>query len=201
MSYVDYICFVCGLYMSCVVSYVVSYVSCVFLVLLDLIFFGLLFFVLLCYFCILLLFVLFFFFFSSRRRHTRCALVTGVQTCALPILSPAPSASALSVVRSSPDTSSMPMPEMPPNSAGVSGLPCASTTRAPAADRPWPTAAILPSRTSTSASCSVPLEVAVCAVALRIRTACPGLDSRSEEPTSELQSIMRISYAGFCFKK
>src|SRR3546814_3635753 len=30
------------------------------------------------------LFVLFFFF-SSRRRHTRCALVTGVQTCALPI--------------------------------------------------------------------------------------------------------------------
>src|SRR3546814_1868377 len=28
----------------------------------------------------------FYFFFSSRRRHTRCALVTGVQTCALPIL-------------------------------------------------------------------------------------------------------------------
>src|SRR3546814_19464546 len=27
------------------------------------------------------------FFFSSRRRHTRCALVTGVQTCALPIYS------------------------------------------------------------------------------------------------------------------
>src|SRR3546814_2271456 len=27
-----------------------------------------------------------YFFFSSRRRHTRCALVTGVQTCALPIL-------------------------------------------------------------------------------------------------------------------
>src|SRR3546814_5135347 len=30
--------------------------------------------------CVFLLF-----FFSSRRRHTRCALVTGVQTCALPI--------------------------------------------------------------------------------------------------------------------
>src|SRR3546814_2409208 len=29
--------------------------------------------------------MLLFFFFSSRRRHTRCALVTGVQTCALPI--------------------------------------------------------------------------------------------------------------------
>src|SRR3546814_9450986 len=37
-----------------------------------------------------------FFFFSSRRRHTRCALVTGVQTCALPIFwnsQPPPSAS------------------------------------------------------------------------------------------------------------
>src|SRR3546814_10300147 len=31
------------------------------------------------------IFVSFFFFFSSRRRHTSCALVTGVQTCALPI--------------------------------------------------------------------------------------------------------------------
>src|SRR3546814_6421736 len=29
-------------------------------------------------------------FFSSRRRHTRCALVTGVQTCALPISGPVP---------------------------------------------------------------------------------------------------------------
>src|SRR3546814_13952824 len=34
---------------------------------------------------VLLFFVFFFFFFSSRRRHTICALVTGVQTCALPI--------------------------------------------------------------------------------------------------------------------
>src|SRR3546814_13205428 len=36
-----------------------------------------------------------FFFFSSRRRHTRCALVTGVQTCALPIsFLPAPAVGA-----------------------------------------------------------------------------------------------------------
>src|SRR3546814_20351040 len=34
---------------------------------------------------ILLDFTFLIFFFSSRRRHTRCALVTGVQTCALPI--------------------------------------------------------------------------------------------------------------------
>src|SRR3546814_3207249 len=34
---------------------------------------------------ILTCYLVFVFFFSSRRRHTRCALVTGVQTCALPI--------------------------------------------------------------------------------------------------------------------
>src|SRR3546814_15531326 len=34
---------------------------------------------------IILFSMLFSFCFSSRRRHTRCALVTGVQTCALPI--------------------------------------------------------------------------------------------------------------------
>src|SRR3546814_1902680 len=36
----------------------------------------------------MLSYFLFSFFFSSRRRHTRCALVTGVQTCALPISVP-----------------------------------------------------------------------------------------------------------------
>src|SRR3546814_9496934 len=35
--------------------------------------------------CMYVVLMLFSFFFSSRRRHTRCALVTGVQTCALPI--------------------------------------------------------------------------------------------------------------------
>src|SRR3546814_8987426 len=34
---------------------------------------------------LLVIMCVFWFFFSSRRRHTRCALVTGVQTCALPI--------------------------------------------------------------------------------------------------------------------
>src|SRR3546814_5614541 len=38
-----------------------------------------------CTCCVMLYYICFFFFFSSRRRHTRCALVTGVQTCALPI--------------------------------------------------------------------------------------------------------------------
>src|SRR3546814_2487136 len=44
------------------------------------------------FYCVLLVIIIFIIvltlfvvFFSSRRRHTRCALVTGVQTCALPI--------------------------------------------------------------------------------------------------------------------
>src|SRR3546814_1415595 len=36
--------------------------------------------------------------FSSRRRHTRCALVTGVQTCALPILLLEPDLGAFMVI-------------------------------------------------------------------------------------------------------
>src|SRR3546814_15373997 len=41
------------------------------------------------------------FFFSSRRRHTRCALVTGVQTCALQISSTRPKSSVSVSVRDS----------------------------------------------------------------------------------------------------
>src|SRR3546814_10619703 len=36
--------------------------------------------------CLVTFILYVYFFFSSRRLHTRCALVTGVQTCALPIL-------------------------------------------------------------------------------------------------------------------
>src|SRR3546814_18152031 len=38
------------------------------------------------------------FFFSSRRRHTRCALVTGVQTCALPIFMTGLTAAYITVI-------------------------------------------------------------------------------------------------------
>src|SRR3546814_6023725 len=41
--------------------------------------------VLICLWLFVIYLFVVFFFFSSRRRHTRCALVTGVQTCALPI--------------------------------------------------------------------------------------------------------------------
>src|SRR3546814_7973860 len=43
---------------------------------------------------VILLYSCFYFVVSSRRRHTICALVTGVQTCALPILAGAPGGTA-----------------------------------------------------------------------------------------------------------
>src|SRR3546814_6484491 len=87
------------------------------------------------------------FFLSSRRRHTRCALVTGVQTCALPISPPGDCAGA-----------------------GISGPLRRRIQRA------WRSSLSRPGDGS-------------------------GRAARSEEHTSELQSLMRISYAVFCLKK
>src|SRR3546814_4956319 len=99
--------------------------------------------------CVYFFCLYFCFFFSSRRRHTRCALVTGVQTCALPI-----SFTGLSSV-------------IGPSLSFV----------------------ILQFSMERSQCRAIP---------------APGPDSRdgrSEEHTSELQSLMRISYAVFCLKK
>src|SRR3546814_8257999 len=114
------------------------------------------------------------FFFSSRRRHTRCALVTGVQTCALPIF-------AFGSIRKG-----KPMKiriyrqteqdfdrieiegatfETIVSRAAVEGLQCSGYDSNPS-QRPELQGA-----------------------------------PRSEEHTSELQSLMRNSYAVFCLKK
>src|SRR3546814_7163229 len=95
------------------------------------------------------------FFFSSRRRHTRCALVTGVQTCALPIFASA----------------SLPMHPV-------------TMTR--------PFSAIASPMASSDSSFAESRNPQVLT-----RTT----SARSEEHTSELQSLMRNSYAVFCLKK
>src|SRR3546814_11352114 len=70
------------------------------------------------FFLFLFLFnVIFFFFFSSRRRHTRCALVTGVQTCALPICAAFPLVISLPVRLPSGDLSPLPPDPARPRSA------------------------------------------------------------------------------------
>src|SRR3546814_10492413 len=101
-----------------------------------------------------------FFFFTSRRRHTRCALVTGVQTCALPI--------------SSPPLAGQTLPRPLP------------------AERPLPRALRRRPRQRRSIRRRRPRDASA-----------TGRDAsfRSEEHTSELQSLMRISYAVFCLKK
>src|SRR3546814_1011275 len=108
------------------------------------------------------MYVLFvFFFLSSRRRHTRCALVTGVQTCALPIYTMATMA----------------------------------TIHATRRER---TAATNLSRSQLSASAKYAFRSSSLSLTPLAMSAAR---IRSEEHTSELQSLMRISYAVFCLKK
>src|SRR3546814_7841164 len=126
------------------------------------------------------------FFFSIRTLHTIFALVTGVQTCALPI-------SWLRHVRilPSPNTNA-PFRELSaklrtplPGAAGLLNrsprrfVPLRHSERSP----------ILPALATARAS------------QITLKCSMPNGICRSEEHTSELQSLMRISYAVFCLKK
>src|SRR3546814_2115054 len=101
------------------------------------------------------------FFFSSRRRHTRCALVTGVQTCALPILVD-------------------PLHPRIHQRGRAIGI---FHAQREACDSPiiWPAARFEHADHR----------------AARILAIEPRNRDRSEDHTSELQSLMRISYAVF----
>src|SRR3546814_5161330 len=109
---------------------------------------------------IALLAVIVIFFFSSRRRHTRCALVTGVQTCALPI-----SGYLASVVGE--------------KKAREIWFLCRQYTAEQARDMGLVNTVVPHDSLMAEARAW----------------------ARSEEHTSELQSLMRISYAVFCLKK
>src|SRR3546814_1037142 len=71
------VCLFCHLFPPSVVVFIIPFVF----------FFISFFHLFLSFFILFPVFILFFFRFSSRRWHTRCALLTGVQTCALPISS------------------------------------------------------------------------------------------------------------------
>src|SRR3546814_9243802 len=96
-------------------------------------------------------------FLTSRRRHTRCALVTGVQTCALPIYDPV---------------------DQEQVSQEVQLLGSAFGDRLK-----WILGAYYFRETGVNLN-----QVSFTPL-------------RSEEHTSELQSLMRTSYAVFCLKK
>src|SRR3546814_4030417 len=110
------------------------------------------------------------FFFSSRRRHTRCALVTGVQTCALPICCPMRAILLLFATLALPVAAAAPI-AIPLRE----GLTLVSTVSRPAGN--------------------INTELKITAINART------VKLRSEEHTSELQSLMRISYAVFCLTK
>src|SRR3546814_4082845 len=117
-----------------------------------------------------------FFFFSSRRRHTRCALVTGVQTCALPIL-----CDAVDYPPRLPVPDNMEQCDARACHAGGAG----KSRRLAIAFRclcAWRDPVRGPQYGEKSANSS-------------FQSA-----GRSEEHTSELQSLMRTSYAFFCLK-
>src|SRR3546814_4647648 len=122
------------------------------------------------------------FFFSSRRRHTRCALVTGVQTCALPILRAGAAARPRSRRR-----------HLPPGHLPALARPGAVERRLRAALPPPHRRPLRPEPQPPAALLPVPGGDEALARQHR-RTVL----RRSEEHTSELQSLMRISYAVFC---
>src|SRR3546814_5147716 len=124
--------------------------------------------------------VIFFFFFSSRRRHTRCALVTGVQTCALPIWR-----RRLAGPRRTPPRHRRASPPGHRHAVVAPGR-----GRAPA-PRPHPRRRRRRDQ----------LPAHRCRTRRGRRVPPPGPRTRSEEHTSELQSLMRNSYAVFCLKK
>src|SRR3546814_2045930 len=115
---------------------------------------------------------------SSEIRHTSCALVTGVQTCALPI------STAFATL----------------------ALPSGCSIRARVLVVPWSMAAMLMSRILGKGKGEAVARDPVDDAGERdqdtaLGQAIEGLFPRSEEHTSELQSLMRISYAVFCLKK
>src|SRR3546814_8032087 len=118
-----------------------------------------------------------FFFFSSRRRHTSCALVTGVQTCALPISTPR----GHEVLIAAPDRiNNRFLARFEEFRAFTDRGASSATEEANRIDVASDTAEATPDEIMRAAHRRI---------------------ERSEEHTSELQSLMRISYAVFCLQK
>src|SRR3546814_5162571 len=147
--------------------------------------------------------VFFFFFFSSRIRHTRCALVTGVQTCALPIsMIGLIAVAAVGVTPVIAQTVSD--DEVPTTSLDIPGNVKLYGDAKPNVYRPSATV-----NGEIITSTDIAQRMALIRIANSNLTLDPEEEERlrqqvfsnlirSEEHTSELQSLMRISYAVIC---
>src|SRR3546814_2031579 len=124
------------------------------------------------------------FVFASRRRHTSCALVTCVQTCALPILYAGEG-----------------FADQVGEAAALLGTTPERVKRNPAMNI-LAAAVLLDRELRGTARDDEALAQALQRYAgFGTRTGDVEAYARSEEHTSELQSLMRISYAVFCLKK
>src|SRR3546814_2489892 len=131
------------------------------------------------------------FFFSIRRRHTRCALVTGVQTCALPIFA-------------RPGGGGHCCADKPRCAGAAIGGAARGAGRGVAADAAIRLCRALPDTARTQRAVAAGTGDLHRRTAVRVRAGRPATAPRlwrSEEHTSELQSLMRNSYAVFCLKK
>src|SRR3546814_1291122 len=129
-----------------------------------------------------------FFFFSSRRRHTRCALVTGVQTCALPIFAIAVRLLVLDECSAARVEQFLRCGLALGDLGGEEREFLAIQTQAAFRRLQFPVRPLV--GIDSLMGCEAHNTISDAA---RPR--------RSEEHTSELQSLMRISYAVFCLKK
>src|SRR3546814_3701789 len=149
--------------------------------------------------------VLCLFFFSSRRRHTRCALVTGVQTCALPICA----LGLRQVVRYQrmrrgrerrlakgyADAAKRECPK-------ILGEAAKCGERAPDDDgRADDNRPVLPIGKLCDRNGKNRIGQREGRTSDQTQLRVGQIEIRSEEHTSALQSLMRISYAVFCLKK
>src|SRR3546814_2915568 len=128
-----------------------------------------------------------FFFFSSRRRHTRCALVTGVQTCALPIWARQGLAGVLRLGV---------IPAAMPSLSFLTDRFCAANPASTIEIRSLSSRAIAQGLDAFELDGGLTyLENEPIAHVRRVPLYHERYKLRSEEHTSELQSLMRITYA------
>src|SRR3546814_1941217 len=132
------------------------------------------------------------FFFSSRRRHTRCALVTGVQTCALPIYDALLEALVPGITA---EMKAKPGKLKPGAAVSIEGLTPGVAYKLADCCHPVPGDRIV-----GLARPGEGIEVHV----IDCPSLADGIDAdwidprgRAEEHTSELQSLLRIPYADF----
>src|SRR3546814_9806831 len=146
-----------------------------------------------------------FVFVSSRRRHTRCALVTGVQTCALPIFGHPRLIAINAQSQSTPVGFDVVSGELT-DGAGQFSLTQLNEGRCPAclSNKRHGRPAMLSFRFGTPFLTQNAAPILLDGVSPhQAEHALPfdGRQLRPEEHTSELQSLMRISYAVFCLQK